>query len=267
MKRERKIILYVYQIWKEDFDTFPTEMLRELTSSTTESTLVKRIGDPLNEQDNETASCLTKNTNRITDPTPNSLSCVRNINIANLERQEMKVLADCLPVCTSLRCLFIAGKPCETIDAQLAETLVSHIIFTDRLVRLKLENINLTAKPAAVIARSLHQAPSLRYLNLSHNPLGEGVSVLTRHLCCVPHLVALSLDDVTMTKQQVIDLSAALRQSNIPWLRTQYHVSFVILVCICSHYSCLFCSISCGVVSRIFTPLVREASAIFPLLL
>ena len=82
-------------------------MLRELISSTTESTLVKRIGDPLNEEDNETASCLTKNTNRITDPTPNSLSCVRNINIANLERQEMKVLADCLPCSLHFSAVFI----------------------------------------------------------------------------------------------------------------------------------------------------------------
>ena len=35
-----------------------------------------------------------------------------------------------------------------------------------------------------------------------------------------------------MTKQQVNDLSAAVRQSNISSLGTLYHVSFVILVCI-----------------------------------
>ena len=47
------------------------------------------------------------------------------------------------------------------------------------LQRLQLDNINLKAKPAAAIARSLHQAPSLNWLCLSNNPLGEGVSVLT----------------------------------------------------------------------------------------
>ena len=268
LKRETKIVVYVYQIRKEKHgSTFPTEMLRELISPTAESTQVTRLVDPLNEHDSETASSLTQNTDSITGPTPESLSCVKQIYIEDIERQEIKMLADFLPLFTALRWIVIYGKPSEIIDAQLTETLVSRIIFTDRLDTLVLTNINLTAKPAAVIARSLHQAPSLRYLNLSHNPLGEGISVLTRHLCCVPHLVALSLDDVTMTKQQVIDLSAALRQSNIPWLRTQYHVSFVILVCICSHYSCLFCSIYCGVVLRIFTPLIRGASAIFPLLL
>ena len=257
LKRERKIVVYVKHIWKEFGDFFPTEMLRELISPTAESTQVARLVDPLNEHDSETASSLTQN----------SLSCVKNIYIFDIERQEMKVVADCLPLFTALECMAIFGKSFEIIDAQLTETLVSRIIFTDRLVTLVLVRINLTAKPAAVIARFLHQALSLRHLNLSRNPLGEGVSVLTQHLSCVPHLESLALLNVKMTRQQVNDLSAAVRQSNISWLNTNYHVSFVILVCICSHYSCLFCSSYCDVVLRIFTPLVRGASAIFRFLL
>ena len=250
LKRERKIIVYVYQIWKkEDCGTFPTEMLRELISPTPEFTHVKRVGDPLNEHDSETTSCLTKNTDNITGPTPHSLSCVTEIDISGIETgQEMKILADCLPLLTALRCIRIVGKLFKIIDAQMTETLVSHIIFTDRLDTLRLVNINLTAKPAAAIARSLHQAPSLRILNLSENPLGEGVSNLTRHLSCVPHLEGLNLFNVKMTKQQVNDLTAAVRQSNISRLHTEYHVSFVILVCMCSHYLCLFCLSYCGVV-------------------
>ena len=266
LKRERKTIVYVHEI-ETVRGTPPTEMLRELISPTTESTQVKRVGDPLNEHDSGTASYLTKNTNSITGPTPHSLSCLSNISIIGIEREEMKMVTDCSPLFTALRHIRIYGKPFEIIDAQLTETLVSRIIFTDRLDRLELVNINLTAKPAAVIARSLHQAPGLRHLNLSENPLGEGVSVLIQHLSRVPHLERLNLSDVKMTKQQVNELSAAVRQSNISWLETEYHVSFVILVCICSHYSCPFCSIYCGVVLRIFTPLVRGASAIFPLLL
>ena len=268
LRRERKIIVYVRCLWKEeDGVTFPTEMLRELISPTEESTRVKLVGDPLNEQDNETTPCLTQNTFSITDLIPQSLSRLTEISIYHIERQEMKMLADFLPLFTDLEWIDITGKPFEIIDAQLTETLVSRIIFNDRLYKLDLSNINLTAKPAAVIARSLHQAPGLRYLDLSENPLGEGVSVLTRHLSRVPHLAALNLSYVKLTKQQVNDLSEAVRQSNISFLQTLYHVSFVILVCICSHCSCPFCSIYCGVVLRIFTPLVREASAIFPLLL
>ena len=233
LKRERKIIVYVYQIRKEeDGCTFPTEMLRELISPTAESTQVTRLVDPLNEHDSETASSLTQNTDSITGPTPQSLSCVKRISILQAERQEIKMLADFLPLFTALLYIRILGKRFEIIDAQLTETLVSRIIFTDRLVTLVLANINLTAKPTAAIARSLHQAPSLRSLYLSYNPVGEGVSVLTRHLSCVPHLERLCLSDVIMTKKQVNDLSATVRQSNISRLDTEYHLSFVMLVCI-----------------------------------
>ena len=257
LKREKKIIVYIYGI-RSLPGTFPTEMLRELISPTAESTQMKRVGDPLNEHDSETASYLTKNTNSITGPTPRSLSCLICINTFHIGRQEMKMLADCLPLFTALHDILIFGKPFEIIDAQLTETLVSRIIFTDRLETLVLEDINLTAKPAAVIARSLHQSPSLSALTLSKNPLGEGVSVLTRHLSRVPHLEELWYVGVKMTKQQVNDLSAAVRQSNISSLGTHYHVSFVILVCICSRYSWRFCSVSCGVVIRIFTPKFAE---------
>ena len=207
-------------------------MLRELISPTAESTQVTRLVDPLNEHDSETASSLTQNTDSITGPTPQSLSCVKQIYIGHIERQEIKMLADFLPLFTALRWISIFGKPFEIIAAQLTETLVSRIIFNDRLHTLVLANINLTAKPAAVIARSLHQANGLQRLNLSWNPLGEGVSVLIQHLSRVPHLEWLWLSEVKMTKQQVNYLSAAVRQSNISWLETDYHVSFVIVVCI-----------------------------------
>ena len=233
LKRERKIVVYVRQIIKEaDSGTFPTEMLRELISPTAESTQVTRLVDPLNEHDSETASSLTQNTDSITGPTPQSLSCVKRIDIFYIESQEMKMLVDFLPLFTALREISIYGDPSEIIAAQLTETLVSRIIFTDLLGTLELFRINLTAKPAAVIARSLHQSPGLEHLNLSENPLGKGVSVLTQHLSRVPHLDRLYLSDVKMTKQQVNDLSAAVRQSNISRLDTEYHVSFVIVVCI-----------------------------------
>ena len=121
------------------------------------------------------------------------------------------MLADFLPLFTALQGIVITGKPFEIIDAQLTETLVSRIIFNDGLRQLNLSNINLTAKPAAAIARSL----------------GEGVSVLTQHLSRVPHLSGLYLINVKMTKQQVNDLSAAVRQSNINLLQTPYHVSLL----------------------------------------
>ena len=102
----------------------------------------------------------------------------------------------------------------------LVDTLVSRINFTNRLGRLVIHNINLTAKPAAVIARSLYQAPNLRFLSLLWNPLGEGVSDLARHLSCAPHLEILDLESVKMTKKQVNDLTEAVRQTKISKLLT-----------------------------------------------
>ena len=103
LERERKMIVYVRLLLKEEgVGTFPTEMLRELISPTVESTRVKRVGDPLNEQDNEIAQYLTQNTFSITDLTPHSLSRLIEILISNIERQEMKMLDDFLPLFTAL---------------------------------------------------------------------------------------------------------------------------------------------------------------------
>ena len=235
LKKERTMNLYVSKFSKlrQGYpDTFPTEMLRELISSR-KSTQKSGVSDQTNEQDiNETASCSTENTDSTTGPTPHCLSCVAEIVIDNIERQEMETLVEVLPFVTSPGRIQIDGKDGEAKDAPLTETLVSRINFTDSLDRLELRKINLTARPAAVIARSLYQAPHLVELDLSDNPLGKGVSVLTRHLSCVPDLDRLYLDDVKMKKVQVKDLTAAVSQSKISNFQTNYHVSFVLLVCI-----------------------------------
>ena len=235
LKKERKMNLYISKIKKVRSlypGTFSTEMLRDLISSP-ESTQKNGVSDQTNEQDiNETASCLTENTDSTTGPTPHCLSCVREIVSYDIGRQEMETLVEVLPFVTSPQRIEIDCKNGEAKDAQLTETLVSRINFTNELDRLELRNINLTARRAAVIARSLYQAPYLSWLNLSCNPLGEGVSVLTRHLSCVPHLKTLYLDDVKMTKEQANDLTKAVRQSNISLLLTAYHVSCVLLLCI-----------------------------------
>ena len=245
LKKERKANLYICKITNMKYPypkTFPTEMLRELISSP-ESTQKSGVSDQTNEQDiNETASCLTENTDSTTGPTPHCLSCVTQIFISDIERQEMETLVEVLPFVTSPEHILLYGKDGEAKDAQLTESLVSRINFTNTLGALLLNNINLTASLAAVIARSLYQAPNLRDLDLSYNPLGEGVSVLTRHLSCVPRLKMLLLYGVKMTKEQANDLTAAVRQSNISELGTEYHVSFVLLVCICFMFA-MFCII------------------------
>ena len=228
-KEEEKIYLYIAEI-DTGLTTLPTEMLIELISSP-ESTQKKPVDDQSNEQDDSSALCLTENSTDDTQATHHCLSFVWKIDVHVNERQDIETLIDVLPFVTSPRLIRIFGKG-SAADPLQVDTLVSRINFTNRLSALVLYDINLTAKPAAVIARSLYQAPNLFYLDLSFNPLGEGVSDVTRHLSCAPHLEALYLYRVKMTKKQVNDLTEAVRRTKISQLLTSYHVSFVIFVSI-----------------------------------
>ncbi|KAL9978643.1 hypothetical protein ACROYT_G016184 [Oculina patagonica] len=224
-KEGTKMNIYMTEIRKDNDFTFPTEMLKESPISSPEPTQKKKsVGGQSNEQDNRTTLCLTENNDSTTDTPPHCLSCVSDIIIVDIESQEMETLVEVLPFVSSPQRIHIFGKEgAPELSETLTDTMVSRINFTNRLAVLQLEHINLTAKAAAVIARSLPQAPNLRVLNLSSNPLGEGVSDLTRHLSCVPHLEYLYLNDVKMTKKQVNDLTEAVRQSNIRYFVSSYH--------------------------------------------
>ena len=225
-KEDGKIYLYIAQI-EARLITFPTEMLRELSSSLESTQKKKPVIDQSNEQDDSSALCLTENSTADTQATQHCLSCVWDISVSVKERQETETLIDVLPFVTTPLRIDISGSGHRT-DPVLADKLVSLINFTNRLDMLLLDHINLTAKTAAVIARSLYQAPNLSWLSLSFNPLGEGVSDLSY----APHLETLHLLDVKMTKKQVNDLSEAVRQTKIRELFSSYHVSFVIFVTI-----------------------------------
>ena len=232
---EGKIYLYIAEIGKSTIApyirrTLPTEILTDLIKSP-ESSQKKPVDDQSNEQDGSSALSLTENSTDDTRATHHCLSFVWSIDVPVYERQEIETLIDVLPMVTSPRDIAIFGRG-SAPNPVLGDTLVSRINFTNRLEMLALFNINLTAKPAAVIARSLYQAPNLRGLNLSFNPLGEGVSDLTRHLSCAPRLECLHLHHVKMTKKQVNDLTEAVRQTKISELQSSYHVSFVIFVTI-----------------------------------
>ncbi|PFX15770.1 Protein NLRC5, partial [Stylophora pistillata] len=218
-----KIVLYIDRIisGEEEGYPFPTKMLRELVSSTAESTQEKRVCDRFQEHDKETASCSTESTVSITGPIPHSLSRLRRILVGDIARQEVETLTDILPLVSSLEHLSIDNVS-GISDAQLMEALVSSIKYSERLHVLELSNARLTSRPTAAIARSLHQAPNLSELDLSSNPLGKGVSVLARYLSSCPDLWRLWLEDVKMTKEQMKDLSVAVRQNDIE-VFTAYH--------------------------------------------
>ena len=234
VKKEEKAHLYIRKI-TNFYSTGLAAMLKELIASP-ESSQQKTpdAADQSDEQNNRTALCLTENTARFTLPTYHCFSMVQTIDVNVVESGPlMEILTEVLPLCSKLEIIVIVGKTGVACDAQLVETLVSRINFTDKLEWLQLINLNLTAKSAAIVAKSLHQAPYLNDLNLSENPLGEGVSVLIQHLSSVPDLHKLFLNTVKMTKKQVNDLTTAVRQSKVKFLRSAYHVSFRKFVGIC----------------------------------
>ena len=97
----------------------------------------------------------------------------------------------------------------------LCETgLISNINFTDCLLGLKLCNIKLAATCATEIAESLHQAPNLRKLDLSWNPLYSGVSDLAGNIHHVPELTELKLTEVQMREKECVVLASSLNKVN-----------------------------------------------------
>jgi len=222
--KEENMHLYIARIDKASNDSLPTEMLRELIASPESTSQKKR--ETSTDQSNEKSST----TDLCPYPTHHCLSRVREIFCNGLENQGVETLTDVLRFVSSPPVISIYGREGGIYDPQLAESLFSCINFTDRTRTFGLGGINVTAECAAAIATSLYKAPNLRGLDLSLNPLGEGVSVLAEHLSCVPHLENLEIENVKMTKEQVNDLTTALRQSKITCLRSHYHVSFQYLI-------------------------------------
>ena len=226
-KDDEHMHLYFGLILQKEGVHFPTEMLKELIASPESIEKKKPNADQTSEQDNRTALCLTENTAHTSCPTHHCLSLVRLIHIKDADRPVIETLTEVLPLIKCPEQVEIFGKHGEAHDAQLTETLVSRVNFTDRLCMLHLDKINLTAKSAGIIATSL-QCSELIELGLPRNPLGDGVSVLAKLLSCVPNLDSLNLDSVKMTKKQVYDLTTAVRQGVMRFFHSEYHVSFPI---------------------------------------
>ena len=133
-KEEGKMYLCIATIQTE-LSTFPTEMLQTLISSP-ESTQKKKkpVDDQSNEQDNSSALCLTENGTADTQATQHCLTHAWRINLGLIKRQEMETLIDVLPFVTSPRDIHITGNGARAADPVLADTLVSRINFTNRLV-------------------------------------------------------------------------------------------------------------------------------------
>ena len=105
--------------------------------------------------------------------------------------------------------------------------LATHLPSVPHLTKLRLKDTQMGEKEVTAVVRALKDLPELEWLDLSHNPLGRGVSELTQHLSSIPQLPVLGLLDVKMTKKEASELCAAVQGREI-CLLTYYHVSFLL---------------------------------------
>ncbi len=209
-KEGQQLFFYLTRIRKEfngDY-ALPTELLTELTSAPV-SPPQKPVDDLSKDQDNGRALVLTKNVPEQTRQ--HCLSFLREIKITVLTSEELVVVNKVLPFVTSAQKVSIKGSIDVAYHAQLIESMVSCIHFTDNLHSLTLERINLTAKCATDIARLLHKAPNLQKLNLSWNSLYSAVSDLAENLHHVPQLAELELQGIHIGDKEREILAASLK--------------------------------------------------------
>ena len=208
-KEGQRMFLHLTYIGNTHMDALPSELLTELTS-TPVSPPQKPVDELSKNQDNSRDLVLTEN---VPDQTQqHCLSFVRKIGIIDPTSEELMIVNNVLPFVANPRKVNISGDGHHfTYDTEVIESMVSNIHFTDNLHSLTLEGINLTAKCATDIARSLHQAPNLHELKLSFNPLCSGVSDLADNLHHVPQLTKLELRGVHMGDKETEVLAVSLK--------------------------------------------------------
>ncbi|XP_078366412.1 NLR family CARD domain-containing protein 4-like isoform X3 [Oculina patagonica] len=209
-KEAQQMFFYLTRVFKDWTGALPTELLTELTSAPV-SPPQTPIDDLSQNQDNSRSKALVLTENVLEQTRQHCLSFVREMEVRNPTSEDLMVVNNVLPFVTSPRYVEILGVRGFSPDAQLIESMVSSIPFSESLQSLTLDGINLTAKCGTDIGRSLHQAPNLHKLNLSRNSSLSSVSVLGEYLHHMPQLTELKLVDVYMGGEESKVLTASLK--------------------------------------------------------
>ena len=108
---------------------------------------------------------------------------------------------------TQLSLLDLSNNPLGHGVSELAK----HLHSVPHLKNLDLADTQMGEEEVTALAHSLKNVTQLSVLNLSNNPLGDGVSELAKHLHSVPHLEWLSLNDTQMGEEEVTALAHSLK--------------------------------------------------------
>ena len=129
-----------------------------------------------------------------------------NLEDTDMGEEEVTALAHSLKNVTQLTLLVLSENPLGHGISELAK----HLHSVPHLETLRLTDTDMGEEEVTTLALSLKNVTQLSVLDLSKNPLGDGVSELAKHLHSVPHLETLCLDDTQMGKEEVTALARAL---------------------------------------------------------
>ena len=244
-KEENNTHLYLAKIvtLKREGTPFSCDIFKALISKQETTKKTNMNGDESSEE--SSSSCCSKR---------HGLSRVWRIEARVVNRSEVELMSEMMAFITAPHNIWVAGEGNgEVLDAELTESLLRSIQVKHKLKELSLQDTNVTSSPAVEFINNLFEkATNLEWLIMSCNPLlGAGVDSLIKHLSCAPHLKTLSLREMKMTPQQVMNLSSAIKQrGNITYLYSSYHVSFPIL----SQFVSLFFVYSLFLLSSCLSP-------------
>ena len=104
-----------------------------------------------------------------------------------------------------LREIVIRGPTSELVS------LLNSLHHVPRLSELDLLDVGMGNQECQLLATALKFVDKLRFLRLSCNPLGHGISELAKHLHSVPYLELLLLEDTQMGEEEVTALAHSLK--------------------------------------------------------
>ena len=129
---------------------------------------------------------------------------LRDVGMGN---QECQLLATALKYVDKLRILKLSDNSLGHGISELAK----HLHSVPHLKTLFLEDTQIGEEEVTALALSLKNVTQLSALDLSKNPLGDGVSELAKHLHSVPHLERLYLNATQMGEEEVTALAHSLK--------------------------------------------------------
>ena len=120
--------------------------------------------------------------------------------------EEVTALAHSLKNVTQLRVLDLSNNPLGQGISELAK----HLHSVPHLKELHLNYTQMGEEEVTALAHSLKNLTQMSALDLSNNPLGQGISELAKHLHSVPHLKELHLNYTQMGEEEVTALALVL---------------------------------------------------------